>query len=152
MVHGIDPEVDFDFKKVYGGEASSRLLPSLIDAVRRRVSSHRVTAVEVLNPYTDKVKLDEKLSILDIKARDEAGQWFHLEIHIIELPEALDTTEIHMAMEVLEKMAQNTLEREIYEGRLKAERDRPMMQEALEEAQGSLEELQGSVEEWKQKY
>jgi hypothetical protein len=39
------------------------------------------------------------------------------------LPEPLNRPEIRLAMEVLRKMSHNTIEREIYEGRLKAARD-----------------------------
>jgi len=39
------------------------------------------------------------------------------------LPVPLDTPEIRRAMEILKMLAQNDLERELYEGRLKAKRD-----------------------------
>jgi len=53
----------------------------------------------------------------------------NLEIHIIELPKfrkalaELDRWEIRKAMEVLKMLAQSDMERELYEGRLKAKRD-----------------------------
>jgi predicted transposase/invertase (TIGR01784 family) len=42
-----------------------------------------VTAVEILNPFHDKEALDDKLSILDIKARDAAGRQFNVEMQVL---------------------------------------------------------------------
>jgi hypothetical protein len=42
-----------------------------------------IVAVEILNPYNDKEMLDEKLSIVDIKARDEAQRMYQIEIQLL---------------------------------------------------------------------
>jgi predicted transposase/invertase (TIGR01784 family) len=42
-----------------------------------------VTAVEILNPFHDQEALDDKLSILDIKARDAAGRQFNVEMQVL---------------------------------------------------------------------
>ena len=39
-------------------------------------------AVEILNPFNDKEALDDKLSILDIKARDASGRQFNVEMQM----------------------------------------------------------------------
>jgi predicted transposase/invertase (TIGR01784 family) len=229
MIPGIDPKIDIAFKKVFGSEGWRELTLSLINAVVDPAPWGRITELELLNPYSEKMVLDDKLSILDIKARDEQGRLFNVEMqmvataslrqrflyywsrlysqqlaegddytqlrptisicfvngdvfpgraahhnvfrlleadgqlcltddllmHVIEipkftgslgelekpldfwlyffkngveldadgLPEPLNTREIRQAMEVLKMLAQDDLERELYEGRLKAKRD-----------------------------
>ena len=39
--------------------------------------------LELLNPFNDKDRLDDKLSILDIKARDQAGRQFNVEMQML---------------------------------------------------------------------
>jgi predicted transposase/invertase (TIGR01784 family) len=244
MIPGIDPKIDIAFKKVFGSESSRTILVHLIDAVLTLPPWERLVDVQLLNPYSEKMTLDDKLSILDIKARDERGRLFNLEmqmvasralperfvyyssktythqltegddysqlcptiaicfvngvlfgdwsdyhtpfqlrnpdgrlcltndlaIHLIELPKfgkrleeletpldlwlyflqngegldadalpsPLDAPEIRRAMGVLKMLAQNDLERELYEGRLKAKRD--------------LQTLETLRDQWQQRY
>ena len=83
MILGIDPKVDIVFKKVYGSDSSTDLTVSLINAVLETFAAHRVVEVELLNPYSEKMALDDKLSILDIKARDLAGWLFNVEMQML---------------------------------------------------------------------
>jgi predicted transposase/invertase (TIGR01784 family) len=244
MIPGIDPKIDIAFKKVFGSETSRPILVHLIDAVLAPPPWERLVDVQLLNPYSEKMTLDDKLSILDIKARDDRGRLFNLEmqmvatwalpqrfvyysaktytqqlaegddynqlcptiaicfvngvlsadwpdyhtpfglrnpdgrlcltedlaIHVIELPKfrkrldelenpldlwlhflqngeeldadalpgPLDVPEIRRAMGVLKMLAQNDLERELYEGRLKAKRD--------------LQTLETLRDQWQQRY
>ena len=39
--------------------------------------------VELLNPYSEKMTLDDKVSILDIKARDDQGRLYNLEMQML---------------------------------------------------------------------
>ena len=39
--------------------------------------------VELLNPYSEKMALDDKLSIVDIKARDDQGRLYNLEMQML---------------------------------------------------------------------
>ena len=229
MIPGIDPKIDIAFKKVFGSEVSRELTKALINAVLQPAPWQQLAELELLDPYSDKMTLDDKLSILDIKARDERGRLYNVEmqmvatasltqrflyywsklysqqlsegddysrlcptisicfvngnvfpgrdayhgrfrlleadghlsltedlaIHVIEipkfrrtlaelqepldfwlyflkngveldadaLPRPLDKPEICQAMEVLKMLSQNDMERELYEGRLKAKRD-----------------------------
>ena len=82
MVPGIDPTVDIVFKRLFGTEANADLLIDLLNGVLGFPPSRSITAVEILNPFNDKEALDDKLSILDIKARDAAGRQFNVEMQI----------------------------------------------------------------------
>ena len=41
-----------------------------------------ITGVEILNPYNEKEHLDDKLSIVDVKAKDERGRVYQIEIQL----------------------------------------------------------------------
>jgi predicted transposase/invertase (TIGR01784 family) len=78
MKPGIDPKVDYAFKKVFGSESNADLLQDLLAAVL----GFAVSAVEIINPFNEKETPDDKLSVLDIKATDAAGQWFDVEMQM----------------------------------------------------------------------
>jgi hypothetical protein len=69
MVIGIDPTVDFAFKKLQGSRDHPALTISFINAVLG--GTPLITGVEILNPFLDKGFEDDKLTILDVKARDD---------------------------------------------------------------------------------
>jgi predicted transposase/invertase (TIGR01784 family) len=82
MISGINPTVDYIFKMLFGSEANVALLISLLQAVLNPPDEQRLTAVTILNPFNDKESLDDKLSILDIKARDQAGRQYNIEMQM----------------------------------------------------------------------
>ena len=42
-----------------------------------------ITQVEILNPFNEKEHLDDKLSIVDVKAKDEHGRIYQIEIQLL---------------------------------------------------------------------
>ncbi len=44
---------------------------------------HAIADLELLNPFNPKETLDDKLSILDVKARDQSGRQFNLEMQML---------------------------------------------------------------------
>jgi len=83
MIPGIDPKIDVAFRKVFGSEPWRDLTASLINAVLEPPPQQRLVDVELLNPYSEKMTLDDKLSILDIKARDDQGRLYNLEMQML---------------------------------------------------------------------
>jgi predicted transposase/invertase (TIGR01784 family) len=76
----ISPRVDIAFKKIFGVEENKDLLISLINSI---VSEEdQVSDVTLLNPYNPKNFQNDKLSILDIKAKGVNGKLFNIEIQI----------------------------------------------------------------------
>ncbi len=76
----ISPRVDIAFKKIFGVEENKDLLISLINSI---VSSEdQVSDITLLNPYNAKSFSRDKLSILDIKATNQDGKRFNIEIQI----------------------------------------------------------------------
>ena len=75
MVPGIDPKIDYAFKRLFGSEANEPLLIHLLNAVLQPPPAQRVAALEILNTFNDK----EALDVVDIKARDQLGRQFNIE-------------------------------------------------------------------------
>ena len=76
----ITPKVDIAFKKIFGVEENKDLLISLINAI---VSpADQLTEVTLLNPYNPRNFKNEKLSILDIKAKNKSGKRYNIEIQV----------------------------------------------------------------------
>ncbi len=76
----INPRVDFAFKKLFGSEENKDLLISLINAIVSE--QEQVVELELKNPYNLADYQAGKMSILDIKAKAENGNWFNVEMQI----------------------------------------------------------------------
>lgn len=258
MIPGIDPKVDIVFKRLFGTPQWQHLTKALMEAVLDPAPWTGPVDLEFLNPYTEPMAIDDKLSILDIKARDDHGRLFNLEmqivasaslpqrilyywsllygsqlqrgddygllqptfsicfvngrifpdqetyhqkyrlhnannthlltedltIHVLELarfqerledltspldlwlyflkngatldadhlPGRLDTPELRQAMEVLKMFSQDEMARELYQGRLKAERDAKMHYMDSQRAQANAAAVQQKFAELDRKY
>ncbi len=80
MVTGIDPRVDYVFKRLYGDEENALLLVDLLNAVVRFPPGRLVSGVTILNPFVASDYAEGKVSILDVRARDDPGRQFLLEM------------------------------------------------------------------------
>jgi predicted transposase/invertase (TIGR01784 family) len=83
MILGVTPTVDYAFKRVFGRDHTRPLLINLVDSVLSPPPDHLIQNLELLNPFNPKDTLDDKLSILDIKARDQSGRHFNLEMQML---------------------------------------------------------------------
>ncbi|MCX7075827.1 MAG: Rpn family recombination-promoting nuclease/putative transposase, partial [Methylococcales bacterium] len=82
MKHNIDPKVDCVFKSILGNESNRNLLVHFLNATLGSELISPITSVEILNPYNEKEHLDDKLSIVDVKAKDERGRVYQIEIQL----------------------------------------------------------------------
>jgi predicted transposase/invertase (TIGR01784 family) len=83
MKHSIDPRIDCVFKSLLGNESNRNLLVHFINATLASELIAPITQVEILNPYNEKEHLDDKLSIVDVKAKDEHGRIYQIEIQLL---------------------------------------------------------------------
>jgi predicted transposase/invertase (TIGR01784 family) len=83
MILGVTPTVDYAFKHVFGRESTVSILISVVDSVLAPTPGHRLLDLTLLNPFNPKEALDDKLSILDIKARDQSGRQFNIEMQML---------------------------------------------------------------------
>ena len=76
----INPKIDLVFKKLFGTEQNINLLKSLVNSILP--NDEQVTRLELKNPYNPSDYLSGKISYLDIKATDENGKWYDIEIQV----------------------------------------------------------------------
>ena len=86
MIPHIDPKVDYAFKRIFGSEANAPVLIDLLNAVLRPSSDRRIVSVEIVNPFNDKDQRDDKLSVVDVKARDQHRRLYNVEMQMCATP------------------------------------------------------------------
>ena len=78
MRSGIDPKVDYAFKKLFGSEENKSILIDLLSAVL----GEQVADAELLNPFNAKDFASDKETILDVKARLSDGRLVNVEMQM----------------------------------------------------------------------
>ncbi|MGE0083275.1 MAG: Rpn family recombination-promoting nuclease/putative transposase [Desulfococcaceae bacterium] len=82
MKHRIDPKVDCVFKSILGKEENRNLLIHFLNAVLEPAEGIRIKDVKILNPYNEKEFIGAKLTVVDVKALDEKGKRYQIEIQM----------------------------------------------------------------------
>ena len=78
----LNPKIDLVFKKIFGTEHNKNILKSLINSILPQ--NEQVVELTIKNPYNEADFVGDKLSIVDIKATDENGKYYDIEIQIKE--------------------------------------------------------------------
>ena len=92
MKHRIDPKIDCVFKALLVSVENRNLLVHFLNAILTSDLTAPINEVEILNPYNDKEFLDDKLSVVDVKAKDNDGRLYQIEIQLLtyrHLPERM---------------------------------------------------------------
>ena len=76
----LNPKIDFVFRKLFGSEENKDLLISLINSVVSPTPD--IVDVTIKNPFNLAAYQSAKESILDIKAVDQHGTWYDIEMQI----------------------------------------------------------------------
>jgi len=74
------PYTDVFVRYLLGDEKNSDLLLSFINAVNKDYNLSVIKSVKIRNPYNLKKAVKEKETILDVKATDESGKIYNIEI------------------------------------------------------------------------
>jgi predicted transposase/invertase (TIGR01784 family) len=82
---GVDPKVDYAFKHLFGRDVTRPILIDVLNSILDWPTPHRPRA-RAAQPFNPKESLDDKLSILDIKARDQSGRQFNIEMQMLAFP------------------------------------------------------------------
>ena len=80
MKHHIDPTVDCVFKAILGKEENKNLLIHFLNAILQRTGEARMVDVVIANPYNEREFQQGKLSVVDVKAFDQQGRTYQIEI------------------------------------------------------------------------
>ncbi|MCP4396091.1 MAG: Rpn family recombination-promoting nuclease/putative transposase [bacterium] len=79
----INPKVDFAFKMLLGNEQHKGLLVHFLNAVLADEPEIHIQTVDLLNPFNEREFENDKLSVVDVKARDDTGRWYQVEIQLL---------------------------------------------------------------------
>ena len=74
--------LDIVFKYLLGSRESTPLLTEFINAVEKDSGFPEIEEVTIENPFNEKTFLDDKLSIIDVRARDKEGKWYNIEVQL----------------------------------------------------------------------
>ena len=83
MKHRIDPKIDCVFKALLGAEENRNLLIHFLNAILGNDLAAPITWVDIRNPYNEKEFVGDKLSIVDVKARDAQLRLYQVEIQLV---------------------------------------------------------------------
>ena len=84
MKHKIDPTIDCVFKAILGNENRKHLLIHFLNSVLEyhEDPERKIVDVRILNPYNEREFEEDKLGVVDVKARDASRRYFHVEIQV----------------------------------------------------------------------
>ena len=82
MKHAIDPKIDCVFKALLGAEENRNLLLHFLNAFLAQELTEPLVWVDILNPYNEREFLSDKLSIVDVKAKDQQERLYQIEIQL----------------------------------------------------------------------
>jgi predicted transposase/invertase (TIGR01784 family) len=77
-----DVKNDIAFRKIFGNEARTEILISFLNAVLKLEGEKKIVAVTILNPYQVPIVLGAKSTILDVKAKDDKGNEYIVEMQL----------------------------------------------------------------------
>jgi predicted transposase/invertase (TIGR01784 family) len=77
-----DIKNDIAFRKIFGNETKTEILISFLNAVLKLEGNKQIVWVEILNPYQMPLVLGAKSTILDVRARDKAGNGYIVEMQV----------------------------------------------------------------------
>ena len=78
MAIGIDPTVDYAFKLLLGSPEHPAITLHFLNAILG--DEMQITDVEIINPILGKADDVDKLSILDVAAKDSTGRLYDIEM------------------------------------------------------------------------
>lgn len=100
----LDPKVDFIFKNIFGTEKNSDILISFLNAIIK--PKKMITKVEIKNNDISKEYLQDKYSILDIKATTSNDEIINIEIQLKNQYNMIRRTLYYWSKLYTEKMTQ----------------------------------------------
>ncbi len=80
--HAINPLIDCVFKALLGNKNHIALLINFLNSVLEKDQVNPIVSVTILNPYNEREFITDKLSIVDIKAEDNQGKVYQIEVQL----------------------------------------------------------------------
>ncbi|NQZ08533.1 MAG: Rpn family recombination-promoting nuclease/putative transposase [Algicola sp.] len=79
----LNPRTDFAFKKIFGSADSKGILMSFLNAILNLSSPYKIVGVSIIDPYQAPKIAGLKNSYLDVKAEDENGKFYIIEMQVL---------------------------------------------------------------------
>ncbi|MDX8413913.1 MAG: Rpn family recombination-promoting nuclease/putative transposase [Mariprofundales bacterium] len=79
----LNPKTDFAFKRIFGSAESGDILINFLNAILSLESPYRIAEVEILDPYIAPKIKGMKDTSLDVKAKDESGKSYIIEMQVL---------------------------------------------------------------------
>ena len=83
----LSPTMDFVFKRLFGTEDNQTVLLDFLNSVFLDAEQPHITHIDLLNPYLEKDHEDDKLGIVDVRARTEDGALIDIEVQVAPDPD-----------------------------------------------------------------
>ena len=80
----VDIKNDVAFRKIFGNEKKKIILISFLNAVLDLTGQHRIADVTLIDPFQLPRIIGEKATIIDVRARDQSGRSFIIEMQVAE--------------------------------------------------------------------
>jgi predicted transposase/invertase (TIGR01784 family) len=77
-----DVKNDIAFRKIFGNENKKEVLISFLNAVLDLEEQHKIAQVTIINPFQLPKFRDGKATIIDVKAKDQSGREFVVEMQV----------------------------------------------------------------------
>ncbi|MEO5373918.1 MAG: Rpn family recombination-promoting nuclease/putative transposase [Alphaproteobacteria bacterium] len=79
----LNPRTDFAFKRIFGSEDSRDILISFLNAVLGLSGADRIVEISIIDPYQAPRIKGWKESFVDVRAKDETGRPFIVEMQVL---------------------------------------------------------------------
>jgi predicted transposase/invertase (TIGR01784 family) len=79
----LNPKTDFAFKRIFGSENSADILISFLNALLGLKTPYRLQEIAILDPYLAPKIRGMKESYLDVRAKDEQGKSYIIEMQVL---------------------------------------------------------------------
>ncbi len=80
----LDPKSDLAFKKLFGDIRHKDILMSFLNSVLDLTGEKKIVSVVFNDPYNIPETIDGKLSIVDVRCTDQAGNQYIIEMQVVE--------------------------------------------------------------------
>jgi predicted transposase/invertase (TIGR01784 family) len=109
----LDPKVDFVFKRIFGSEENKDVLLAFLNAALRETEPKPLTQIILVNTHIDKNALEDKQSVLDIRAKTAEGKQINLEIQLSDKYDMAPRTLYYWAKMYEDQLAETQLYKEL---------------------------------------
>jgi predicted transposase/invertase (TIGR01784 family) len=81
----VDIKNDVAFRKIFGNENRTEVLISFLNAVLCLKENHKITEVTILTPYQLPQLNNGKVTIVDVRAKDQSGKSYIVEMQVADM-------------------------------------------------------------------